>query len=435
MIWFDRIRVARVLLMRSSPIISFFVEELTIVSAATIPQCGIDTAGVSKSGICVFNESFVETLTDPELNFVVAHEALHWGLGLFDRIGYRDLFLSNIAHDFVVNGILSVIGHPLTMPENVLFERAFLDLSFEQLYEKLESQPKKFQSMKGVKLSGTNSGLPAYDCTCSDSIDSAYDDHFAGTALENNSSDSVSRSLATVLGDSQSNRYEISEKRRQLALSKTMDSIRTAQGSKGRGWGCHSEFNASFELVKKVKEPTPKLFEEVPRMIGHYGKRSQPSQRRRNHRNRFDGTHLPYSGLRPSLSTLYLLVDTSGSMWRDTTAIETALGLILRLVLDQQMELVIVQCDAIVQSTESGMETVSKIIRGELELYGQGGSDFRPAFDWMENHAKRFNDSKMPVVAFTDGGIDVPEKISGVCADILWVGSAPTTEYGRLCVL
>src|SRR5262245_65645177 len=65
-------------------------------------------AAIGASGLMLVNpRAFAETPL-PDLAFVVAHELMHLALDTFGRTGNADRYLTNVAHDYVINDILSV---------------------------------------------------------------------------------------------------------------------------------------------------------------------------------------------------------------------------------------------------------------------------------------------------------------------------------------
>ncbi len=410
--WMNRVKQSRAALMSVSPIISFFAEELILQSTDDIPGTGIETAGVSRSGITVFHKPYVEGLDDRELMFLLAHEALHWGLSIFDRAKSLDFKIANIAHDHVVNLLLST-EKAMKAPEGILCNHMFENLSFEQVYIRVEEDQNTISS-RTTSENKRNSLQPS-DIDFSDQIDALYADA-AEVPLRDLQTDAIRR-----LGEAVNKAAAESLKSNNRVWSSVLD-----------------EYCQKFRVAGHGEVPV-QLMDILPLFIGRYGRHDRPSKKRRNRRNRFDGSHIPYAGMRPSRSILYLLIDTSGSMVRLAPLYQKLFGLILRLVRENQMELVIVESDTEVRKVTDGRAYLEQIISGEVTLSGKGGSDFRPAFEFLIHHASIHNDQKLPLLAVTDGYIEVPEKVSGVMLDLLWVGNhhskAPTKNYGKHVII
>jgi predicted metal-dependent peptidase len=65
-------------------------------------------AAIGATGLMLVNPRVFAGAPLPDLAFVVAHELLHLALDTFGRAGGADPHLVNVAHDYVINDILSV---------------------------------------------------------------------------------------------------------------------------------------------------------------------------------------------------------------------------------------------------------------------------------------------------------------------------------------
>ena len=66
----------------------------------------ISTACVTKSGIIYFNHSFLSSIPDKMVHFVLAHEVMHLLLDHHSRMGIREGFLWNVSGDLLINEML-----------------------------------------------------------------------------------------------------------------------------------------------------------------------------------------------------------------------------------------------------------------------------------------------------------------------------------------
>jgi len=88
-----------------------------------------------------YNEEFTDSLTEPELDFVLCHEALHRVLLHHLRFGKRDHDLWNVATDYAIN--FSLMQSGLTsMPEGGLLDNRFADMKAEKIYDILKEESK-----------------------------------------------------------------------------------------------------------------------------------------------------------------------------------------------------------------------------------------------------------------------------------------------------
>src|SRR5581483_3771947 len=73
-------------------------------------------AAIGSTGLMLVNPRVFSETPLPDLVFVVAHELMHLALDTFGRGGNADPYLVNVAHDYVINDILSVeLGRPVPL--------------------------------------------------------------------------------------------------------------------------------------------------------------------------------------------------------------------------------------------------------------------------------------------------------------------------------
>jgi predicted metal-dependent peptidase len=114
---------------------------LTFVDASKwLPTAAVDGRNF------YFNEKFLQSLTQKELEFVFAHEVLHCvyaHVGVFTRRGSRDPKLWNFAGDYIINQELvdQRIGEKPDIP--LLLDEQFRGMFTEQVYDILYEQNKK----------------------------------------------------------------------------------------------------------------------------------------------------------------------------------------------------------------------------------------------------------------------------------------------------
>lgn len=86
-------------------------------------------------GNCIeYNPKWMDSLSDEEMKFVIAHECLHYTLSHLSRQGTRQSKPWFISCDYEVNHMLIKMG--FNTPPWVLVNSDFYDLSAEEIYEK-----------------------------------------------------------------------------------------------------------------------------------------------------------------------------------------------------------------------------------------------------------------------------------------------------------
>jgi predicted metal-dependent peptidase len=84
-----------------------------------------------------YSAAYVESLSFSQVQFVLAHEALHCGLSHFARREHRDINRWNIACDHAVNPLLIADG--LELPPGALYDESYTGLSAEEIYPLISS--------------------------------------------------------------------------------------------------------------------------------------------------------------------------------------------------------------------------------------------------------------------------------------------------------
>ena len=95
----------------------------------------------------MYNPTFIDTLTDKQLTFVVLHEALHkvfQHMTIWRKLWKENPMLANIAADYVVNNTIVEAdphGEVATMPEMCLYDKRFANMTTKQVFDILKQEP------------------------------------------------------------------------------------------------------------------------------------------------------------------------------------------------------------------------------------------------------------------------------------------------------
>jgi predicted metal-dependent peptidase len=341
-----------------------------------VPGC-LPTMATDGSRI-VYNPAFVDQLKPAELEGTLAHEVLHCALGHQCRRGQRDPELWNQAADFAINPIL--VANGLTLPAGALVDPAFKNLSAEEIYARLlqrrgggaapKQEPQQTSAGGGMasgpqetegagipdpmasprqsQVGSTTGGLPNPEPMRSGGFGEVWD--------------------AT---DDQGHPASQAEKRRQehewsIAAEQALRSAK-ACGHEPAG-------------VERPLSESRESRQDWRAILRDFVAATRPSDYRWSPPNRryiASGLYLP-SVERRGLGEIVIAVDTSGSIGR--LELEQFAGEISAISEEAQPEAIhVVYCDAAVQSAQQFGP--SEPVR--LEPKGGGGTDFRPAFEWV----------------------------------------------------
>ena len=129
----QKLAAARTRLILDKPFLGALVLRLPLV-AATGNWC---TTSATDARSIYYNEDYIEPLTLSQVQFILAHEALHCGLSHFARRAHRDKGRWNVACDHAVNPLL--VSDGLELPPDALYNKAYTGLSAEEIYPLIKS--------------------------------------------------------------------------------------------------------------------------------------------------------------------------------------------------------------------------------------------------------------------------------------------------------
>ena len=115
----QRITKAKLDLNKERPFFSYVLLNMNVEK--TEPTEQVPTMGVNQFGDLYWNEKFVGTLSDDELQGVLAHEVMHMATLTFQREGSRDKMLWNMATDIVINNML--LEENFSLPKGCLLTK------------------------------------------------------------------------------------------------------------------------------------------------------------------------------------------------------------------------------------------------------------------------------------------------------------------------
>ena len=128
----DQIAAARTRLILDKPFLGALVLRLELQSAdpAWCPTTGTDARKF------YYHAQYIDSLKSGELQFVLAHEALHCALSHFARRQHRVKHRWDLACDYAINPIL--LDEGLTPPPDVMVMEEYRNMSAEEIYPLLK---------------------------------------------------------------------------------------------------------------------------------------------------------------------------------------------------------------------------------------------------------------------------------------------------------
>lgn len=129
----QKLTAARTRLILDNPFLGVLVLRMPLVNATD--WC--ETSGTDAKNI-FYNQTYINNLTLSQVQFVLAHEALHCGLSHFARREQRTRRRWDVACDHAVNQLL--VNEDLEQPQGTLLNAEYSGLSAEEIYLCIDSE-------------------------------------------------------------------------------------------------------------------------------------------------------------------------------------------------------------------------------------------------------------------------------------------------------
>lgn len=372
----DKLTRARTRLVLDQPFFGTLSLRLKLM-LGSLPTMATDGARI------VYNPTFVDGLKPAELEGTLAHEVLHCALGHHCRRGNRDPQLWNEAADLAINTIL--IKNGFTLPAGALIDSAFTNLSAEEIYARLlqergQGSTAPTQSAGQANVGGTRSNGPdaSQGCGIQDSsVPAACQPGPNQTPQTTKGTLDASSMRPGGFGevwdatDDQGHPASPAEMRR-LEEEWRITAEQAIRAAKACG---HEPGDVERPLTESRQSQ-----QDWRSILRDFIASAAPSDYRwtpPNRRHIASGLYLP-SVERRGLGEIVIVVDTSGSIGK--RELEQFAAEISAISEKAQPEAIhVVYCDAAVQSAQGFR--ASEPLR--LKPKGGGGTDFRPAFEWV----------------------------------------------------
>jgi predicted metal-dependent peptidase len=335
-----RIRKARTALLLDHPFFGSLLFRLKSRESRSIKTMATD--GVS----LYYNPEFVGTLNSATLCGVLAHEVMHPGLHHHVRRLRRDPRRWNQACDYAINPLLLDAG--LRLPDGVLVDNRFREMSAEQIYNQLEAeaeeQPVTEDGTGDAPLLGSESDGPSAPVT----------------------EGGIGQVLDAPLPDEETPSVEEQAREWSVAVSQAVTLAKQAGKVPA---GIERTLDGAAEAAVDWRELLRRLWSETTP--------ADYSWMRPNRRHIWAGLYLP-GVVREGVGEIAIAVDCSGSVnSRQLRQFEAEVRSILEGQRPQRVH--VLYFDAMVQN----VETYEVGQRVDLKPVGGGGTEFGPCFDWL----------------------------------------------------
>ena len=380
----QKLTVARTRLILDKPFLGALVLRLPLLEA----EAGWCATTATDARSFFFNPVYISSLSMAEMQFVLAHEALHCGLSHFARREHRDKRRWDIACDHAVNQMLVEDG--LEPVRDALLDKNYAGMTAEEIYPLIEQ----------------------------DSAEEPQDHHLYDGDIDSGDDQSIINSQTEADGKDGS-RGQQSDKPPPLTFQEREAlSILWQQRLAGAVQQAiqSGKLNGSVgRLVHRLTHSTVPWRTLLARFMSGSNRIDynlmRPSQRRAG------------EIIQPSLHTpqtnIVVALDTSGSIFaEELDAFVTEVNAIKGLV---NARITMLACDDKLDLDGPWVFEPCDTMTFPTSLSGKGGTDFNPVFDWIHLQPE------LPdvLIYLTDAKGRFPEKPPPV--ETLWLVKGPAT--------
>jgi predicted metal-dependent peptidase len=307
-----------------------------------------------------YNPDFVDTLNAATLCGVLAHEVLHPGLQHHVRRSGRDPKRWNEACDYAINPILLDAG--LHLPEGVLVDDRFREMSAEQIYNQLQTETEQEPSQPDdAQKAGGDGAASSHGCADgSGALSAPVTEGGIGQVL-----DAPVAAEETPTAEEQAREWSV-------AVNQAVTLARQAGKVPA---GIERTLDGAAEAAVDWRELLRRAWSETTP--------ADYSWMRPNRRHIWAGLYLP-GVVREGVGEVAIAVDCSGSVnSRQLRLFEAEVHSILEG--QRPRRVYVLYFDAVVHKVETfeAGQCVS------LNPVGGGGTEFGPCFEWLDEHDVR----------------------------------------------
>jgi predicted metal-dependent peptidase len=400
----QRLAAARTRLILDHPFLGALVLRLPLVPAAR--WCGT-TATDARA--LFYNPQWVESLTTAQLQFALAHEALHCALGHFARRGHRVQRRWDLACDFAINPLL--LDEGLQPPPGAQVLALYRGLSAEEIYPCIDDQQQDQDTLDEHAWDGDDGGQGG---------------HGDGKPRPDGAGGGAGESARMPAGGADGTG---------AGAARPQPLQATAREHLRQQWQRHLAAAAQRARENgKLAGAMARLVEDglAPRVSWRAALAQHLAQTARDdyawtRPSRREGEAMLPS-LRSHAGDIVVAIDTSGSVSQDDLAQFIAEINALKGTLTVRSTLL--ACDSALAPGAPWVAEPWEPLVLPRQLGGGGGTDFRPVFDWVEREGRRPD----ALVYFTDAEGSFPAQPPDY--PVLWlVKGRASVPWGRRIAL
>lgn len=358
-----KLSAARTRLILDRPFLGALVLRLPLVEVNTWCK---STATDAKT--LYYNRAYIDSLSLEQTQFMLAHDALHCALLHFARRHHRDKHRWDIACDFAVNPLL--ISEGLKPPPDVFYLKEYEGMTAEEIYPLLEDMPDQETTDQHVYDQAQNS-------------DDSNQTHSAGISERDLSPQQGAKQdpQEDDMPEQQTGGHEtppppLPESEKEALAVQWQQRLAGAAQSAIQSGKLGGDMARLVDHLLQPQLPWRMLLARYMTSIGRDDYSfSRPSSRR-------DMGGAVFPGLRSASINLTVLVDTSGSISDEEIA--CFFSEINAIKGQMRARIMLHACDIALASDGPWVYEAWEDIKMPVMISGGGGTDFRPAFSWVD---------------------------------------------------
>ena len=397
----DRLAAARTRLILDKPFLGALVLRLPLKAAAWCRTTATDARTL------YYNPRWIESLSGPQVQFALAHEALHCALGHFARRGHRIQRKWDMACDFAINPLL--VDEGLVPPGEAVALDVYRGLAAEEIYPCLDDSNDDSEMMDDHLWDGDEGGQNA---------DGAQAERGGGKS-GGHDPEKLGAGGAAEEDDSGPPPPLTAQEKERLQQQWQRHLAAAAQRAREAG--------KLSGMLARLAEAALAAQVSWRALLAQYlaqAARDDYTWQRPSRRNGGNSGDVIWPALRSHSGDIHVAIDVSGSVTEKDLA--EFLGELNALKGTMPVRITLFACDSDLAAGAPWTFEPWDELRLPRQLAGGGGTAFTPVFDWIARHGVQ-PDS---LVYFTDAEGEFPKEAPDY--PVLWLvkGKAPV-PFGR----
>lgn len=370
-----KLAAARTRLILEKPFLGALVMHLPLKAAD--PKWCATTATDARA--LYYNPAYIARLTLEQTQFALAHEAMHCALSHFNRRGHRMRHRWDVACDYAVNMILD--EERMQPPAQALMNAAYRGLTAEEIYPLLHEDPP--EQTQDLHLFDHH---PGADGTGEGEAETPPPSESEGGQGESDDTPSTGQDAAASPAEHQAEGGPPAEPRapppapNPEQLDEQWQGRLAAAAQAARQAGKLSP--AMMRLVDELLSPQLPWRALLARYMMNVARDDYSFQRPARREGEALMPRLQSQGV-----TAVVVLDTSGSVTREE--LQAFLSEVDALKAQVRAQVILHACDDRLAEAGPWRFAQWEPLRLPDQLAGGGGTDFRPAFEWVEQERIR----------------------------------------------